>query len=77
MLTGTGIAAGLAAINSFGNLGGFVGPYLLGLLAAWLGSRTAGVAVLGAFMVCAGILIVLCCRHYGLRDRPVTRSHDS
>lgn len=69
LLTGVGVAAGLAAINSFGNLGGFVGPYLLGLLAAWLGSRTAGVAVLGAFMACAGVLIALTCRHYGLRDR--------
>ena len=62
-----GVAAGLAAINSFGNLGGFVGPYLLGLLTQWLGSRTAGVAVLGAFMVSAGVLIALSCRHYGLR----------
>ncbi len=68
LLTGAGVAAGLAAINSFGNLGGFVGPYLLGLASGRLGSRTAGVAVLGAFMVCAGILIAVFCRHYGLRD---------
>ncbi|MEO6186134.1 MAG: MFS transporter [Steroidobacteraceae bacterium] len=68
MLTGAGIAAGLAAINSFGNLGGFVGPYLLGLLSGWLGSRTAGVGVLGAFMACAGLLIALGCRGYGLRS---------
>ena len=33
-----GVAAGLAAINSVGNLGGFVGPYLLGLLTTWLGN---------------------------------------
>ena len=70
LLTGAGVAAGLAAINSLGNLGGFVGPYLLGLLTAWLHSRTAGVAMLGAFMACAGILIALSCRHYGLRNRP-------
>jgi len=75
LLTGAGVAAGLAAINSLGNLGGFVGPYLLGLLAAWLGSRTAGVAVLGAFMVSAGVLIALCCRHYGLRDRRRATPH--
>jgi MFS family permease len=67
LLTGAGVAAGLAAINSFGNLGGFVGPYLLGLMTQWLGSRTAGVAVLGAFMVSAGLLIAVGCRHYGLR----------
>jgi MFS family permease len=69
LLTGVGVAAGLAAINSFGNLGGFVGPYLLGLLADWLGSRSAGVCVLGGFMVCAGALIAIGCRGYGLRQR--------
>jgi len=68
LLTGASVAAGLAAINSIGNLGGFVGPYLLGLLSGWLGSRTAGVAVLGAFMACAGVLIALGCRRYGLRE---------
>ncbi|MEO6079668.1 MAG: MFS transporter [Steroidobacteraceae bacterium] len=67
MLTGAGIAAGLAAINSFGNLGGFVGPYLLGLLTDWFGSRTVGVGVLGGFMACGGVLIALGCRSYGLR----------
>ncbi|MDQ2642017.1 MAG: MFS transporter, partial [Pseudomonadota bacterium] len=67
MLTGVGVAAGLAVINSFGNLGGFAGPYLLGQLTEWLGSRTAGVGVLGGFMACAGVLIALNCKGYGLR----------
>jgi ACS family tartrate transporter-like MFS transporter len=31
-LTGTGAAAGIALINSIGNLGGFLGPYLVGLV---------------------------------------------
>lgn len=68
LLTGVGVAAGLAAINSFGNLGGFVGPYLLGLMTEWLGSRTAGVGVLGGFMAFAGVLIALGCGRYGLRS---------
>jgi MFS family permease len=71
ILTGAGVAAGLAAINSFGNLGGFVGPYLLGLVTDLLGSRTAGVSVLGGIMSFAGILIWLGCGKYGLRDRTV------
>src|SRR5439155_22639264 len=29
---GTGAAAGIALINSFGNLGGFLGPYLVGIV---------------------------------------------
>jgi ACS family tartrate transporter-like MFS transporter len=31
-LTGTGAAAGIALINSVGNLGGFLGPYLVGIV---------------------------------------------
>jgi ACS family tartrate transporter-like MFS transporter len=31
-LTGTGAAAGIALINSIGNLGGFLGPYVVGLV---------------------------------------------
>jgi len=31
-LSGTGAAAGIALINSIGNLGGFLGPYLVGLI---------------------------------------------
>jgi MFS transporter, ACS family, tartrate transporter len=31
-LTGTGAAAGIALINSIGNLGGFLGPYLVGIV---------------------------------------------
>jgi MFS family permease len=69
ILTGAGVAAGLAAINSFGNLGGFVGPYLLGLVTDLLGSRTAGVSVLGGIMACGGILIWMGCGRYGLRNR--------
>jgi MFS family permease len=73
ILTGAGVAAGLAAINSFGNLGGFVGPYLLGLVTDLLGSRTAGVSVLGGIMACGGILIWMGCGQYGLRDRATER----
>jgi MFS family permease len=67
ILVGAGVAAGLAAINSIGNLGGFIGPYLLGGLTDWLGSATAGIAILGGFMVVAGGLIAATCRQYGLR----------
>ena len=32
LLSGTAAAAGSALVNSIGNLGGFVGPYLFGLM---------------------------------------------
>ncbi len=67
ILMGTGVAAGLAAINSIGNLGGFFGPYLLGGMTERLGSSSAGIGVLGGFMMAAGVLIAATCRNYGLR----------
>jgi nitrate/nitrite transporter NarK len=67
ILIGAGIAAGLAGINSVGNLGGFFGPYLLGGLTEWLGSTTAGIAILGGFMIVAGCLIAVACKDYGIR----------
>lgn len=66
ILVGAGVAAGLAAVNSVGNLGGFLGPYLLGGLTDWLGSSTAGIAVLGGVMVVAGALIAATCKDYGV-----------
>jgi MFS family permease len=67
LLVGAGVAAGLAAVNSVGNLGGFIGPYLLGSLTEWLGSTTAGIGVLGGCIAVAGGLIAATCKGYGLR----------
>ena len=44
-LAGTQAAAGLAAINSIGNLGGFVGPALIGWAREATGSFTTGLMV--------------------------------
>jgi ACS family tartrate transporter-like MFS transporter len=46
LLAGTGAAAGIAAINSLGNLGGFVGPYLTGIVEARTHSFTVGLYML-------------------------------
>jgi MFS family permease len=56
-LTGASAAAGIAAINSLGNLSGFAGPYAMGYLKDLTGNFTtgllllAGCAVLGAAVV--------------------------
>jgi MFS transporter, ACS family, tartrate transporter len=50
ILTGTGAAAGLALINSIGNSGGFVGPFVVG----WLKGTSGGFA--GALLFLAGSL---------------------
>jgi MFS transporter, ACS family, tartrate transporter len=67
ILTGAAVAAGIAAINSVGNLGGFLGPFLLGWLTERLGSSNWGLAALGCVMIFAGVLIATTCRAYGLR----------
>jgi MFS family permease len=67
MLMGAAVAAGIAAINSVGNLGGFFGPTLLGWLTDRFGTSNAGLAALGVCMIAAGLLVAATCRNYGLR----------
>jgi MFS family permease len=58
-LTGFGAAAGIALINSFGNLSGFVGPYLAGWLQDHTGSFRSGMFAVAAFMVLSGVTVLL------------------
>jgi ACS family tartrate transporter-like MFS transporter len=58
-LRGTAAAAGIALINSIGNLGGFVGPYLVGWIKGNTGGFTAGFEVLAAAVAIAGVLAVV------------------
>ena len=55
-LAGTGAAAGIALINSLGNLSGFVSPYAIGWLKAATGTTDAGIYLLSAAMVIAALL---------------------
>jgi len=59
MLTETSAAAGIALINSFGNLGGFLGPYSIGLVRTWTGSFRGGLLALGALLAVSGTLALL------------------
>ena len=61
-LSGTAAAAGIALINSFGNLGGFVGPYLVGRLSDTTGSYYTGLLLLATLVLVAGLL-TLAVRH--------------
>jgi len=58
---GVGAAASIALVNSVGNTGGFVGPYLLGALNEATGSFVVGLRVI-ALMLGAGAAIVLAVR---------------
>lgn len=57
-LTGLSAAAGLALINSVGNLAGFVGPYAIGAISKITGSLYAGLAFAGVSMFAAAILVL-------------------
>ena len=58
ILSGTAAAAGIAMINSLGNLAGFFGPSLIGYLKDVTQSTNSGIDVLAAFMV-LGALVTL------------------
>ncbi len=55
-LRGTAAAAGIALINSIGNLGGFIGPYLVGWIKQTTGRFEAGFEVLAAILFLAALL---------------------
>ena len=61
-LSGTGAAAGIALINSVGNLGGFAGPYLIGVVLSRT-HRFAGSLLALALFPLVGAVITLTIRH--------------
>lgn len=65
-LVGAGLAAGLGAINTIGQLSGFFGPYITGWLSDLTGTNRAGLWVVGIVMVLAAALTVA----LGAQPRP-------
>jgi ACS family tartrate transporter-like MFS transporter len=59
LLAGATAAASVGLINCVGNLGGFVGPYLLGALSTATGGYSAGIWYLAGASVLAAVLILL------------------
>jgi nitrate/nitrite transporter NarK len=55
-LTGASAAAGIAAINSLGNLSGFAGPFAMGYLKDLTGTFTAGLLLLAGFAVLGAVV---------------------
>ena len=62
LLRGTAAAGGIAVICSIANLGGLVGPYIMGWARAHLQSSAGGLYAVAAFLVLAAALAVLACR---------------
>ena len=65
-LTGFSAAAGIALINSIGNLGGFAGPYMIGTIATRTGNLYAGLAIVGVLLFLSAALVLLLPRKAGV-----------
>jgi D-galactonate transporter len=57
-LSGSAAAAGIAVINSVGNLGGFVSPYAIGKLTDMTGNTDLGMYLIAGMTAVAGLLVL-------------------
>jgi ACS family tartrate transporter-like MFS transporter len=64
-LSGVSAGAGIALINSLGNLGGFVGPELIGWTKGRWGTYASGLDVVGAMMALSAVLLLAMRRRMG------------
>jgi len=71
-LSGAGAAAGIAMINSIGNLGGFIGPFAIGWLKSVTGGYAAGLYVVAGSLAVSAMLTLMIGRR-GYRAAAVTR----
>jgi ACS family tartrate transporter-like MFS transporter len=70
LLTGASAAAAIGLINSIGNLGGFVGPVVVGYLKKRTGSFVAGVLYLSLSAVLAAVCVLRTRKSAGVGGRP-------
>jgi nitrate/nitrite transporter NarK len=57
-LAGTAAAAGIAAINSVGNLSGFFGPFIIGWLKDLTNSTASGMYMLAVVQIAGGLTVL-------------------
>jgi MFS transporter, ACS family, tartrate transporter len=68
LLSGEAAAAGIAMINSVGNLGGFFGPYIIGVFRKSTGEFKGGLLVIG-LLLCLSGGVALLVRGRGIEPR--------
>jgi len=69
LLSSAAAAVGIAIINSVGNLGGFFGPYVIGLVRRYTGEFAGGLVVVGLTLVVSGCVVLVA----GEREREISR----
>jgi ACS family tartrate transporter-like MFS transporter len=62
-LAGSSAAVGIALINAFGNIGGFVGPYAMGAINKRTGSLHAGLVLAGVSLLVSAMLTLALPKH--------------
>ncbi|MGF6899058.1 MFS transporter [Paraburkholderia sp. GAS348] len=74
-LSGAGAAAGIAMINSVGNLGGFVGPFVIGWLKNVTGSYSAGLYVVAGTLAVSAVVTLMLSRRAQQTHAPAGERH--
>jgi len=74
-LTGSAVAAGVALINSIGNIGGFIGPYAIGVVSGWTGGIYGAFALLGLPMLLSATGLLLLPKGASSESVVASRSH--
>jgi len=59
MLTGSAAAGGIALINAVGNLGGFLGPYAMGVIQDATGSFQIGLMAISFGAIVSGVVVLM------------------
>lgn len=74
-LSGPAAAAGIATINSIGNLGGFVGPSMIGWIKDTTGSFAGGLYFVSALLVVSAAVTLILARGASRQTPPATSAH--
>ncbi len=72
-LSGPAAAAGIAVINSIGNLSGFAGPFAMGAIKDATGSFNGGLLLIAAFVTLALVIVMLLGHDTALEKAGVAR----
>ena len=73
-LSGPAAAAGIAIINSIGNLSGFVGPFAMGRIKDATGNFNGGLLLIAAFVVIAMVIVLVLHHDTSLEKAPDRRA---
>jgi MFS transporter, ACS family, tartrate transporter len=70
VLSGTAAAAGIAVINSIGNLAGFAGPYAMGWIKDATGSFAGGLLLIAALAIMSMVIVLVLGHDRALEKAP-------